>query len=131
MGADEAEFAVGGADFDDVAVFHGDHDLAIDGETDLVVGVTAVGVDADRYLAVAGDDDGAHGEVGGTDWGEDEAVDAGMDDGAAGAEGVTGGTGGRGDDDAVRFELNHLSLVDFSVERDETSKVTLIDHGLV
>jgi len=122
---------VRGTDFDDVAVFHGDHDLAVDGEPNLVVCVTAVGVDADRDLAIAWNDDGTHGEVGGTDWGENKSIDARMDDGPAGAERVTGGAGGCGDDDAVRFELNHLSLVDFSIERDETSKVTLIDHRFV
>lgn len=120
-----------GTDFNDVAVFHGHHDLAVDGETDLVVGVAALGIDADGDLAVAGDDDGAHGEVGGTDGRKDKAVDARVNDGAAGGEGVTGGAGGGSHDDAVRFEFNHLSLVYFGVEGDETSKVALIDHSLV
>ena len=129
--ANKTEFAGGAADFDLVAVEHGDHDLAVDGEADQVVLVPSFGFDEEGDLAVGGNHDGAHGKFGGADGCENKGVDARVDDGAAGRERVSGGAGGRGDDHPVGFERNHLSLVHLGAEGNESSKVPLIDHGVV
>ena len=86
MGAEQAQFTVRGADLHHVAVLNRHHDLAVDGETNLIVGVAALSVDANGDLAVTGDNNGTHGEVGRTDGREDKTVDAGVDDGATGGE---------------------------------------------
>ena len=129
--ADETKAAGGAADFDLVAVFERNNDLAVYGETDLIVFVTAFGLDGDGKLAVGRNHNGSYRKFDRTDGRENKSFDARVNDGSAGGKRMTGGTRGRGDDYTVRFEVQHLSLVDSRVQGDKSSKVALINDGLI
>jgi len=126
-GLDQVEALRGASDADGVVFLEGDAGLAVESEEDGFGGAGEFDFD-ERGIA---DDDGAIGEGVRADGRDDERLDSGMNDGAAGGEGVGGGAGGSGDDEAVSAIANDEVVIDRKFEFDHASEGGFVDDGVV
>jgi len=115
------------SDADGVVFLEGDAGLAVESEEHGFRGASEFDFDEGGVA----DDDGTVGESVRADGRDDERFDGGMNDGAASREGVGGGTGGRGDDEAVGAIADDEIVVDGEFEFDHACKSGFVDDGVV
>lgn len=91
--------------------------LAVDAEVELAAAVARA--HAQHHLGVERQHERAEAQAAGADGRDEERLDERVDDGAAGAQAVGGGTGGRADEDAVGGGLGQEVAVLVNVDDGE------------